>query len=71
MSLVHPMEEDEFTISKFIDFDKEGHTFYDNVYLDTYKYVIKIPLLSSKKECKDIKIKKFSLENYTFLFSYE
>jgi len=34
MSLIAPMQEDEFTISKFIDFDKEGNTFYDNVYLD-------------------------------------
>jgi len=71
MSLIAPMQEDEFNISKFIDFDKEGNTFYDNVYLDEYKIVVKMPLLKSKKENKEIQIRKFTLENYTFLFSYE
>ncbi|MFX1274216.1 MAG: hypothetical protein ACFFBP_00400 [Promethearchaeota archaeon] len=71
MSLIPPLEEDELTLSKFIDFDKGKSIFYDNVYLDAYKIVVKIPLLKSKKEDKEVQIKKFSLENYTFLFSYE
>ena len=71
MSLIAPMEEDGFAVSKFIDFDKEGNTFYDNVYIDDYKIVVKMPLLKSRKDSKEIQIKKFTLENYTFLFSYE
>ncbi len=71
MSLIAPMEEDGFAVSKFIDFDKEGKTFYDNVYIDDYKIVVKMPLLKSRKDSKEIQIKKFTLENYTFLFSYE
>jgi hypothetical protein len=71
MSLIAPMEEDGFNVSKFIDFDKEGNTFYDNVYLDDYKIVVKMPLLKKRKDSKEIQIKKFTLENYTFLFSYE
>ena len=68
MSLIQPMENETLTVSKFIDFDKGQNIFYDNVYLDEYKIVVKMPLL---KRDKAVQIKKFTLENYTFLFSYE
>ncbi|MBN1802096.1 MAG: hypothetical protein JW891_11345 [Candidatus Lokiarchaeota archaeon] len=70
MSMQTPLAEENLNLSKFIDFDKIQNTFYDNVYLDDYKFVVKIPLLKDKSQ-KDIRIKKFTLENYTFLFSYE
>ena len=68
MSLIPPLENETLAVSKFIDFDKNENIFYDNVYLDEYRLVVKIPLL--KKE-KDIKIKEFTLGGYVFLFSYE
>ena len=49
--------------------------FYDNIWLDEQKIVIKMPLTSesySEKYPKmDFKIEEFSLANYTYLLAYD
>ncbi len=71
MSLLPTVKNNQITVQKFIDWDKFENVFYNNFYLDKYKIVIKMPLVP-KKELKDqIKIKKFNLEKYTFLISYD
>lgn len=58
---------------KFIDFDKQEHIFFDNLYLEELKLVIKLPLVSGKErkaKVPEIKVEKFNLTKYTFLTSY-
>jgi len=57
-------------INKFIDWDKCKNIFYDNIYLENQKIVIKMPLIHTEESEDDIKIKKFDLEKYTFLINY-
>jgi len=71
MSLIPVIEEREIAIQKFIDWDKFENVFYNNFYLQNYKIVIKIPLAPRKRNKDDLKIKKFDLEKYTFLVSYD
>lgn len=71
MSVIPAIEEQEIIIQKFIDWDKFKNVFYNNFYLQNYKIVIKIPLVPRKKKEDDVKIKKFNLEKYTFLVSYD
>ena len=69
--LVPSTQNEDFTTRKFIDYDKGKKIFYDNLYLDDFKIVVKIPLSSKDNSKKDdIKIKKFNLEKYTYLLSY-
>ena len=71
MSVVPSVEKDEITISMFLDWDKYKNCFYNNLYLEDYKLVIKIPLIKDKPRRDDLKIKKFNLAKYTYLVSYE
>jgi hypothetical protein len=71
MTLIPTIENDELAISKFLDFDKNKSIFYDNIYLDEYKIVVKVPLTDKQKAEKDMKINKFDLTKYTFLLSYD
>lgn len=71
MSVVPSFEKDEITISMFLDWDKYKNCFYNNLYLEDYKVVIKIPLIKDKPINDDLKIKKFNLVKYTYLVSYE
>ncbi|MBY9003078.1 MAG: hypothetical protein KGD73_03830 [Candidatus Lokiarchaeota archaeon] len=71
MSVVPSVEKDEITISMFLDWDKYKNCFYNNLYLEDYKVVIKIPLIKDKPRKDDLKIKKFNLAKYTYLVSYE
>ena len=71
MSLLPIIKDKEILIQKFIDWDKFENVFYNNFYLQNYKIVIKIPLVPRKSNKEDIKIKKFDLEKYTFLVSYD
>ena len=59
-------------LNKFVDFNKSERIFYNNLYLNEYNVVIKIPLyLSNKKRLiHDIKIEKFNLANSIYFFSY-
>lgn len=62
----------DYTLNKFIDFNKTESLFYNNLYLDECKIVIKIPLYHSTKEgsTNNIKIEKFNLTDSIFIFSY-
>ncbi|MFX0007038.1 MAG: hypothetical protein ACFFA7_04135 [Promethearchaeota archaeon] len=71
MSLIPVIEDKGLEIQKFIDWDKFKNVFYNNFYLQDYKMVIKIPLTPRRRKKDDIKIKKFDLEKYTFLVSYD
>ncbi|UCC19235.1 MAG: hypothetical protein JSV62_14205 [Promethearchaeota archaeon] len=71
MSLFPAVKDNQISIQKFIDWDKFENIFYNNFYLENYKIVIKMPLLPKNKREDDIKIKKFNLEKYTFLISYD
>ena len=71
MSLLPTVKKNHISIQKFIDWDKFENVFYNNFYLDKFKIVIKMPLLPIEEGKDDIKIKKFSLEKYTFLISYD
>jgi len=66
------MKKEDFTTSKFIDFDKSKEIFYDNLYIDDYKIVVKIPLIKRKDRLyKKIKIAEFDLGRYIYLLSYD
>jgi len=71
MSLLPIIKDEEISIQKFIDWDKFENVFYNNFYLQNYKIVIKMPLVPRKRNKEEIKIKKFNLEKYTFLVSYD
>ena len=71
MSLLPTVKDDQILIQKFIDWDKFKNIFYNNFYLESYKIVIKMPLLPKESSTDEIKIKKFDLEKYTFLISYD
>ena len=66
--------------NKFIDFDDENEMFYDNIYLNDYKLVVKIPMagksnvdvkIEKTKKEQDIKVEKFDLTKYTYLLCYD
>jgi len=62
-------------IKKFIDFDKQNQTFYNNLYLNDIKIVIKIPLVNKERIDerinRNIKIEKFDLSKCAYLLSYD
>jgi len=70
MSLVPAVKEKEISVQKFIDWDKCRNTFYNNIYLENWKIVIKMPLIPREESEDNIKIRKFSLEKYTYLCDY-
>lgn len=73
--LLEKIKKEEVKVSKFIDYDREKCLFYDNVYLDDEKLVIKQPIVckrSMRAEIyKGVRLEKFNLAKYTFLTSYE
>jgi len=71
MSLLPIIKDKEISIQKFIDWDKFENVFYNNFYLQNYKIVVKMPLVPRKRNKEEIQIKKFDLEKYTFLVSYD
>lgn len=70
MSVLLPEEKKEITIRRFIDWDKCTNIFYNNIYLENCKFVIKMNLIPKENLEEDIKIKKFDLGKYTYLCSY-
>ena len=72
MSL-YQQEKRSHIIQKFIDFDKYDKKFYDNLYLDDFKIVIKMPIIIEKNRefQDDIKIEEFNLIKYTYLLAYD
>ena len=66
------MKKEDFSTSKFIDFDKKRRVFYNNLYIDDFKIVVKMPLNKNKNVLyRDIKIDKFDLGKYTYLLAYD
>ena len=57
-------------VKRFIDFDKNNNIFYNNLYLNDSKIVIKIPLIEKENSQPEIKIEKFSLVDDVYLASY-
>ena len=70
MAVVPAVKEDHIIIQKFIDWDKCKNRFYNNMYLENWKIVIKMPLIPREGSEDIIKIKKFDLEKYTYLCDY-
>ena len=62
----------EDQLIKFVDFNKENRTFYDNLYLKDVKYVIKTPFTNLRKVGlnNNIRIEKFNLTDSIFIFNY-
>ena len=62
----------ENPLSKFVDFNKNNGIFYDNLYLNDIKFVIKIPFQDSRKEgsINNIRIEKFNLTNSIYIVNY-
>ena len=71
MELENAVRNKDVSFTMFLDWDKYKNRFYNNLYLDEYKLVIKMPLLLEKKNKGELKIKKFNLTRYTYLVSYE
>jgi len=63
----------EDRLNKFVDFNKNNGIFYDNLYLNDVKFVIKMPLPDLKKEIliNNIRIEEFNLANSIFIFNYD
>ena len=71
MSVVPSLKSESISISMFLDWCKYKNIFYNNLYLEDYDWVIKIPLIPRGSENQDnIKLKKFDLTKYTYLLSY-
>jgi hypothetical protein len=70
MWLISRVSKNQTSIQKFIDWDKCKNIFYNNIYLENQKIVIKMPLIPTEDSEDEIKIKKFDLEKYTFLINY-
>jgi hypothetical protein len=71
MEILAKIKREEKDITMFIDWDKYKNRFYNNLYLEDYKFVIKMPLIQNEQLDLDIKIKKFDLTKYTYLISYD
>ena len=81
MSTVPSLKNESISASMFLDWCKYKNIFYNNLYLEDYDWVIKMPLLPQGSgnqnftpqgtETHDgIKLKKFNLTKYTYLLSY-
>ena len=55
----------------FLDFDKNKNVFYNNLYMDEYKLVVKTRINKREKHEEDTKIEHFDLTKYTYLTHYE
>jgi len=71
MFVIPLTKEKKLSIQKFLDWDKFKNVFYNNIYMKNCKMVIKMPLPLRKGLEDKIKIKKFKLEKYIFLISYD
>lgn len=58
----------EDDLSKYLDYNKNDDQYYNNLYLDEYKLVVKIPLLETEKS-DEFKIERFSLVNKIYITS--
>lgn len=70
ITLVNPIKKEENDVSMFLDFDKREEIFYNNLYLEDYKIVVKIPIKPDENIEKQVKIEEFDLAKYTYLLGY-
>jgi len=71
MSAVPSLKNEINSVSRFLDWCKYKNVFYNNLYLEEYDWVIKMPLIPQDKNNRDkIKFKKFDLTSYVYLLSY-
>ena len=70
MTIISEVNRNQTSIKKFLDWDEYKNIFYNNIYLENQKLVIKMPLIPTEVQDEDIKIKKFNLAKYTFLINY-
>ncbi len=63
----------EAHLNKFVDFNKKKGIFYDNLYLNDLKYVIKTPFIDSRRigTKNNIRIEKFDLTNSIYIVDYD
>ena len=60
----------------FLDYDKYENVFYDNLYIDDYKLVVKTPIVKGtiKPEMPDVNsiiVEQFELTKYVYLTAHE
>jgi len=73
MSTVPALKNESESVSMFLDWCKYTNIFYNNLYLEDYDWVIKMPIIPKGSETQNkikIKLKKFNLTKYTYLLSY-
>ncbi|MBD3196579.1 MAG: hypothetical protein GF317_16100 [Candidatus Lokiarchaeota archaeon] len=72
-SLLATTKKELVNLNLYLDFDRNKNTFYNNVYLKDFDYVIKIPISEIEKTQSSykIKIEKFNLAKYTYLLDYD
>lgn len=74
MSVSSSLKEREFEVSKFIDLDKDKTYIYNNLYIDNFDMVIKLPISIHNSEefvsKEEIRIEKFDLTEYIYLLNY-
>lgn len=74
MSVSSSLKKREFKVSKFIDLDKDKTYIYNNLYIDNFDIVIKLPISIHNSEefvsKEEIRIEKFDLTEYIYLLNY-
>ncbi|MFW9824931.1 MAG: hypothetical protein ACFFE4_18460 [Candidatus Thorarchaeota archaeon] len=61
---------EEFLTKMFLEYDKNNNQICDNLCLDTYKVVVKVPI-SQNPNLKDaVKFERLIISNNVFLTSY-
>ena len=72
MSVVPSLKNENVSASRFLDWCKYKNIFYNNLYLEDYDWVIKMPIIPQGSETQNnkIKLKKFDLTKYVYLISY-
>ena len=58
-------------MNKFICLKQKKEQVYNNLYLEDYKLVIKIPLIGKDRDESDIEAENFDLASYTIFIPYE
>ena len=58
-------------LKKFINFDKNRKIFYDNLWINEEKIVVKMPLLEDQDLRDNLKIEEFNLANNIFILAYD
>jgi hypothetical protein len=66
-----PFEKDEFKLRMFIDYDKEKEKFFNNIYIENYRVVLKMPFIQNEDQQKNIKIDKFNLNDFIYICDYK